>query len=202
MKTLVHVLLLALSLTVAFAVEEVSLFKKYPDSCTTAKPKKNGIVKIQVNGRIYSVYCDVKLTGTPWLVVHRREDVAVNFYRNYSSYQQGFGDSSGAFFIGLDTLNALTVAKPQELYIHLEDFEGQSRYAKYSQFAIGNVANAYGLNVLGVYSGTAGDGLSPHKDEKFSTFDRDNGNSTTTPDNAAYFAGAWWYRNGIRSHFR
>lgn len=198
MKSLVHILLLALSLTVAFAVEEVSPFKKYPASCTSAKPKKNGTVKIQVNGRIYSVYCDVKLTGTPWLVIQRREDVSVNFYRNYSSYQQGFGDSSHNFFIGLDTLNALTVAEPRELYIHLEDFAGVSRYSKYSQFAIGNEANAYGLNVLGAYSGTGLDGLSYHKGFKFSTFDRDNGNSTIIVDNAAYFTGAWWYSNARR----
>lgn len=201
MKSLVQFLLLALWLTVAFAVAEVSLFKKYPDSCTSAKPKKNGIVKIQVNGSVYSVYCDVKTTGLPWLVIQRRESVDVNFYRNYSSYQQGFGDLNRDFFIGLDTLNALTAARVHKLYIHLEDFEGQSRYAEYNRFAIGNMANAYGLNVLGDYSGTAGDGLFYHKGYKFSTFDRDNGNSTTNKDDAVYFTGAWWYRQS-RSHYR
>lgn len=197
MKYLVYLLLLTLWLAVGFANLDVIPFKKYPDSCTSAKPKKNGVVKIQVNGKIYSVYCDVKTTGSPWLVIQRRVDVSDNFFRNFSSYQQGFGDVNNNFFIGLNTLNALTVATPQELYIHLEDFEGQTRFAKYSQFAIGNDANLYGLNVLGLFTGNAGDGLSYHKGRKFSTFDQDNSNATFT-DNAAFYTGAWWYGDDHR----
>lgn len=197
MENLVYLLLLALWLAVAFANQDTSTFKKYPDSCTSAKPKKNGVVKIQVDGKIYSVYCDVKTAGSAWLVIQRREDVSVNFFRNFASYQQGFGDVNNDFFIGLNTLNVLTAAKPQELYIHLEDFEGRTRYAKYSEFAIGNGANLYGLNVLGTVTGTAGDGLTYHKGKKFSTFDRDNSNATFT-DNAAFYTGAWWYGDDHR----
>ncbi|XP_034107131.1 ficolin-1-like [Drosophila albomicans] len=194
MKSFVCILLSVLWLALASAEfnSSISLFKKYPDSCTSAKPKKNGIYKIQVNGVLLSVYCDVYLAGSPWLVIQRRSDVSVNFYRNWVAYQQGFGDISSSFFIGLDNLNLLTVSQPHELYVHLKDFDGQTRYAKYDQFAIGNEANLYGLNTLGNYSGTAGDGLKYHLNMKFSTYDRDNDNSTRNC--AVDYTGAWWYK--------
>ncbi|KAM8712145.1 hypothetical protein ACLKA7_012638 [Drosophila subpalustris] len=164
----------------------------YPDSCTSAKPIRNGIYKIKVNGQLMSVYCDIALTGSPWLVIQRRVDVSVNFYRNWSSYQEGFGDLDNSFFIGLNKLNTLTVSKPHELYVHLEDFEGQERFARYNLFAIGNEANLYGLNGLGAYNGTAGDGLRYHQHAKFSTYDRDNANITRNA--AVDYTGAWWYK--------
>lgn len=41
------------------------------------------------------------------------------------------------------------------MYIHLEDFEGNSRYAEYTEFSIGDATTKYTLNLSG-YSGTAG----------------------------------------------
>ncbi|KAH8299731.1 hypothetical protein KR044_005059 [Drosophila immigrans] len=199
MKSFVFILLSVLWLALATAEfnSSLSLFKKYPDSCTSAKPTKNGIYKIKVDGVLMSVYCDVKLAGAPWLVIQRRSDVSVNFYRSWSAYQHGFGDLDKSFFIGLNTLNLLTISQPHELYVHLKDFEGQTRYAKYDQFAIGNEANLYGLNTLGSYNGTAGDSLTYQKYMKFSTYDRDNDNSTR--DCAVLNTGAWWYND---CHFR
>ncbi|KAL7727423.1 hypothetical protein ACLKA6_017549 [Drosophila palustris] len=166
MKTLVYILLSVFWL--AFALAEldsgVEPFKKYPDSCTSAKLKKNAIVQIKVNGELMWVYCDVGLTGSPWLVIQRRADASVNFYRDWSTYQEGFGDLDKSFFIGLNRLNTLTVSRPHELYVHLEDFE-------------------------------AGDGLRFHQYAKFSTYDRNNGNTTTTSNGAVRFTGAWWYNN-------
>jgi hypothetical protein len=42
-----------------------------------------------------------------------------------------------------------------ELRIGLEDFEGQTGYAKYTTFSIGDVSSLYKLSVSG-YSGTIG----------------------------------------------
>lgn len=193
MKTAANIFLSVLWLTFTFAdLHSNIVCEKYPESCQAVNPEKNGIYKIQINGELMSVYCDVALTGSPWLVIQRRVDININFYRNWSSYQQGFGDLQNSFFIGLDKLYALTVSQPHELYVHLEDFEGQTRYAKYNEFAIGNDDNLYGLNTLGNYSGNAGDGLIDHRNMKFSTFDRDNDKNETT-NCAVQFTGAWWY---------
>ncbi|KAH8370056.1 hypothetical protein KR093_002026, partial [Drosophila rubida] len=112
--------------------------------------------------------------GTGWLVIQRRVDAKINFFRNWSSYQQGFGELDGGFFIGLDILHALTTSQPHELYVFLQDFQGQTRNALYDAFAIGNESNLYGLNTLGNYSGSAGDALRYQQYMKFSTYDRDN----------------------------
>ncbi|XP_064551856.1 ficolin-1-like isoform X2 [Drosophila montana] len=195
MKTVVYILLSVLWLTFASAAVNSIIKKKYPESCQAAKPNKNGIYKIQIKGgEVMSVYCDVALTGSPWLVIQRRSDVNLNFYRSWSAYKQGFGDLQSSFFIGLDTLNALTVSQPHELYVHLEDFEGQTRYAKYDAFAIGNDANLFGLNTLGNYTGTAGDSLSYQRGMKFTTYDRDNDQSNTT-NCAVQYTGAGWYND-------
>ncbi|EDW00931.1 ryncolin-4 [Drosophila grimshawi] len=199
MKTLVRILLPLVWLTFSFAELDVGVepFKKYPESCSAAKAKKNGVYKIQPKGQpVMSVYCDVFIAGSPWMVIQRRVDVNINFYRNWASYQQGFGDLDKNYFIGLDKLNALTTSQPYELYIHLADFEGQQRFAQYTEFAIGNGANSYSLTKLGFYSGNAGDGLRHHQNVKFSTYDRDNDNSARNL--AVEFTGAWWYNT---THF-
>ncbi|KAM8707452.1 hypothetical protein ACLKA7_011523 [Drosophila subpalustris] len=195
MKTLVYILLSVFWLAFAWAELHLGVepFKKYPDSCTSAKLKKNAIVQIKVDGQLMWVYCDLGLTGSPWLVIQRRAEASVNFYRDWATYQEGFGDLDKSFFIGLNRLYTLTVSRPHELYVHLEDFEGQKRFARYDLFAIGNGANMYGLNVVGNYSGTAGDGLRFHQYSKFSTYDRNNGNTTTASNGAVRFTGAWWY---------
>ncbi|XP_017835500.1 ryncolin-4-like [Drosophila busckii] len=186
------VLLLFLCLAVASA--ELSPRKNYPDSCTSVKPKKNGIYTIQLsNGQVIDVFCDVYLTGDPWLVIQRRTNIETNFYRKWTAYQQGFGQMDGNFFIGLNRLNILT-NKRHELYIYLVDYEDKKLFARYSEFAIGNEANLYGLNVLGTYSGNAGDSLSYHKNMKFSTYDKDNDLAYAT-NCAVNFTGAWWYKN-------
>ncbi|XP_060655510.1 ficolin-2-like [Drosophila nasuta] len=199
-----HIIVSALCLTLAIceAFEDIVAYKKYPASCVEAKPKKNGIVKIQdprSNGSVpLEVYCDVSIAGSGWLVIQRRVDAKINFFRNWSSYQQGFGELDGGFFIGLDILHALTTSKTHELYVYLQDFTGQTRFAKYDSFAIGNESNLYGLNVLGNYNGTAGDALRYQQYMKFSTYDRDNDNSVNNC--AAQFSGAWWYNSCMYSN--
>ncbi|XP_073848436.1 techylectin-5B-like [Musca autumnalis] len=44
-------------------------------------------------------------------------DGTVNFFRPWSDYKNGFGNSSGEFFIGLERLHLLTNSRPYELLI-------------------------------------------------------------------------------------
>ena len=59
-------------------------------------------------------------------------------------------------FPGNDNLHAITAQKKYTLRIDLTDFEGQQRYAEYTNFAVANEGNKYTLT-FGSYSGTAGD---------------------------------------------
>ncbi|KAH8258168.1 hypothetical protein KR038_007206, partial [Drosophila bunnanda] len=112
--------------------------------------------------------------GQGWLVIQRRRDGLVNFYRDWSDYKEGFGNLNGDFFIGLEKLHVLTQFQPLELYVHMEQQAGEAKFAKYEEFSIGNESENYHLKFLGSYTGTAGDSLRYHKGQPFSTFDRDN----------------------------
>ncbi len=57
--------------------------------------------------------------------------------------------------LGNRLLHNLTSARTQSLRIDMEDFEGNTRYAVYSNFAVGSEADGFNLTVSG-YSGTAG----------------------------------------------
>lgn len=126
------------------------------------------------------------------IVIQRRIDGSVDFYRNWADYKVGFGNSSGEFFIGLEKLHQLTNTRPYELLIVMEDWENDRRYAKYDQFIVGSEVERYLLKSLGTYSGSAGDAMtSVHLGKKFSTKDQDN--DTYEKNCAVEFTGAWWY---------
>ncbi|KAM8714733.1 hypothetical protein ACLKA7_001142 [Drosophila subpalustris] len=139
----------------------------------------------------FTVPCDSSLAGSGWTVIQRRMDGSVNFNRTWSEYKEGFGNLRGEFFIGLEKLHLLTQSQPHELYISVTDFANETRYARYSNFVIGSEENSYELEILGLYSGNAGDSMGFHKHMKFSTPDRDHGNFHTNC--AEFFGSGWWF---------
>ncbi|KAL7740824.1 hypothetical protein ACLKA6_013675 [Drosophila palustris] len=164
----------------------------HPRDC--AEAKFNGINDILIpkfSRQPFQVACDAFTQGGGWTIILSRLDGSVDFYRNWTEYQKGFGDLNGEFFLGLDKIHALTADRDQELLVILENFEGDERYETYDAFAIGNEDQLYELHTLGEASGTAGDSLSYHHGKKFSTFDRDN--DLGRGNCAEYFYAAWWF---------
>ncbi|XP_016981121.1 fibrinogen-like protein 1 [Drosophila rhopaloa] len=160
-----------------------------PDSCPNGSP--NGIYQIKVRGlEPFKVSCVSSPSG--WTVIQRRIDGSENFKRNWNDYKSGFGNVSGEFFIGLEKLHRMTEARPHELYIKLGKVDGSTSYAQYDDFKIGSEEEGYELKNLGKYSGEAGDSLSASKNQKFSTFDRDNDNHK---GNCPISFGGWWHNN-------
>ena len=139
----------------------------------------------------FEVYCDMETDGGGWAVFQRREDGSVDFYRDWVDYKNGFGDLDKEFWLGLDKISRLTKESPQTIRFDLSDFDGNSRYAQYGTFEVGNEASGYVLNV-GSYSGNAGDSFIPRSNGmKFSTKDKDQ--DTWGTNCAVSFKGAWWY---------
>ena len=136
--------------------------------------------------------------GGGWTVFQRRQDGSVDFYRNWTDYESGFGNLTGEFWLGLSKIHRLTKEGSNTLRVDLGDFEGNTSYATYSTFEVGNSSTEYILTVGG-YSGTAGDSMHSHNGRRFSTRDNDNDNWSEV-NCAQRVTGAWWYSQCYRSN--
>ena len=109
-------------------------------------------------GKPIQVLCDMTTDGGGWTVFQRRLDGSVDFYLDWESYKNGFGDLNGEFWLGNDNLHRLTATDDVILRVDLEDFDGNIRYAEYTTFKVADEADKYRLSIGG-YSGTAGDSM-------------------------------------------
>ncbi|XP_058120158.1 angiopoietin-related protein 1-like [Anopheles ziemanni] len=163
----------------------------YPSSSCRQAPNVSDtyMIKIGENSEPFQVFCEQNMFEGGWTVIQHRFNGSVDFYRNWTEYRNGFGALDGEFWLGLEYLHQITKTQPHELLVEVKDFPGNYGYAKYDGFEIGSESELYALKKLGRYSGTAGDSMRDNKDEKFSTFDRDNSKSNC----AKQRRGAWWY---------
>ena len=93
------------------------------------------------------------------IVFQRRRHAQLDFNRNWTDYEEGFGDPQYEHWLGLKKINCLTFSVcAAELRIDMTNYKGIHKYAIYSSIAVHNAANKYRLD-LGAYSGTAGDGM-------------------------------------------
>ena len=91
--------------------------------------------------------------------------------------------------MGLDNIHCMTNNLPgTKLRVELGDWEGNSYYAEYSQFAVGDSNINYKMTVSG-FSGNVTDQLAYHSGQMFTTYDRDSNSCAVT------FRGGWWYNN-------
>ncbi|KAM7345486.1 ficolin-2-like [Cochliomyia hominivorax] len=135
-----------------------------------------------------------------WFAIQRRKDGSVDFFRDWKDYKNGFGDSGGEFFIGLEKLHSLTNGLvPYELLIEMETFTGEKRNASYDHFVVGSEDENYKLKNLGRFHGTAGDSLNYHLGQWFSTKDRRN-DQNPKEDCAKTYEGGWWYNECHQSN--
>uniref|UniRef100_A0A1X7ULS0 Fibrinogen C-terminal domain-containing protein n=1 Tax=Amphimedon queenslandica TaxID=400682 RepID=A0A1X7ULS0_AMPQE len=148
-------------------------------------------------GTPFEVYCDMETDGGGWTVFQRREDGSVDFYRNWTDYENGFGDLTGEFWLGLSKIHRLTKERSNTLRVDLGDFDNDTAYANYSTFSVSDGSTEYILTVGG-YSGTAGDSLLWHYGRRFSTYDNDN-DAASVFNCAQYYTGAWWYHTCYHS---
>ncbi|KAI8506592.1 hypothetical protein Bbelb_160190 [Branchiostoma belcheri] len=145
----------------------------------------------------FQAYCDMDTDGGGWTVIQRRQDGSVPFDRIWTDYEQGFGNTSGEYWLGLGNIHSLTTQKQNELYVYLEDWEMNSRFARYSTFSVGDTSSKY-TATIGGYSGDAGDSLNPSttrhsiNNRRFSTTDQDNADASVNCA-STFGQGGWWY---------
>ncbi|XP_037725249.1 angiopoietin-related protein 7-like [Drosophila subpulchrella] len=156
------------------------------DSCPSEGP--SDIYKINLRG--ISTF-EAPCSSDGWLTIQKRFDGSENFDRPWKDYKEGFGNKRGEFFIGLEKLHVMTRERPHELYIKLGKVNGSTGYAHYDEFKIGSELESYVLSI-GTYNGTVGDSLGGHRNQKFTTLDRDNDKDNKYNCAGDEFGG-WWY---------
>ena len=144
-----------------------------------------------------TAYCDMTTDGGGWLVFLRRKDGTVEFDRLGAEYRNGFGDLRGEFWYSLDYLHRLTQHVDHELRVDLEDWEGNTTYAKYTTFKVGSYDEGFRLTVGG-YSGTAGDSFSRANGMNFTTEDSDQ-DDNDSGNCAVQTKAGWWFKNCFRA---
>ncbi|GFN82641.1 fibrinogen-related protein 3.2 [Plakobranchus ocellatus] len=134
--------------------------------------------------------CDMFTDGGGWIVIQRRLTGNVDFYRDWATYKKGFGTFDDEFWLGNERIHALTSSGTWDLRVDLK-YKGKKAFAQYKNFLIESESSQYRLRI-GSYSGNAGDSLTYHNGQKFSTFDKDN--DVDNGSCAQSQEGAWWYR--------
>ncbi|XP_061867284.1 tenascin isoform X2 [Colius striatus] len=173
------------------------LLYPYPKDCSQALlngETSSGLYTVYLNGdktQPLQVFCDMHEDGGGWIVFLRRQNGKEDFYKNWKTYVAGFGDPKDEFWIGLENLHKITSQGQYELRVDLQD-RGETAYAVYDRFSVGDAKSRYRLRVDG-YSGTAGDSMTYHNGRSFSTFDKDNDSAITNC--ALSYKGAFWYKN-------
>ncbi|XP_062575973.1 ryncolin-4-like [Saccostrea cucullata] len=132
--------------------------KFYPEDCQDLLLKGYRESKVYTifpkTGLAYQVYCDQETDGGGWMVIQRRQDGSENFFRTWNEYKNGFGSLGNEFWLGNDKIHTITSSGNYKLRIDLKDFSGNSRYATYNTFSIGDERSGYILNLVD-YNGDA-----------------------------------------------
>ncbi|XP_067939064.1 microfibril-associated glycoprotein 4-like [Watersipora subatra] len=146
----------------------------------------------------FSVWCDF-IDDHGWTVIQKRVNGLVNFNKNWTDYQAGFGDIEGEYWLGLDKIHALTRLNNQ-LHIFLKAANGTSKFGIWSSFYVNDIADGYRLMISNAgYEGSLdSSSLSYNNGMKFSTPDRDN-DGHSSYNCAAGYTGAWWFKNCLQS---
>ena len=154
---------------------------------------RSGVYKL--NRKTFScidVYCDMNTTNGGWIVIQRnKKDSLVDFNRNWTDYEEGFGDLNTEFWYGLENLNFLLKNKKWEMRVDYQRNDKTWFYLHYNQFSVGSASEEYPLTAEG-FTGVGTDRFANnHNGMKFSTPDNDN--DKNSGNCAARFKSGWWY---------
>ncbi|KAK2189745.1 hypothetical protein NP493_98g03015 [Ridgeia piscesae] len=161
--------------------------------------RTSGVYEIYIAkvNKTIKVFCDQDTDNGGWLVIQRRQDGSVNFYRDWRGYRNGFGDLTGEFWLGNEYLHQITSQGHYTIRFDLGAFNGSTAFATYTNFSVASESNKYKHVCIG-YDGTAGNAMQSFGHLYFTTKDRDN--DWCSCNCAVAYKSAWWFQ-GCSSSF-
>ncbi|KAF8787967.1 Techylectin-5A like protein [Argiope bruennichi] len=106
------------------------------------------------------VYCDMEIDGGGWTVIQRRGKYPVqqDFYIDWESYKNGFGNLTQEFWLGNQNISNLCLSR-YKIRFDLVDMDEVERFAVYEKFNLTD--SKYTIDISG-YSGNATDAMQHH----------------------------------------
>ncbi|XP_052818021.1 microfibril-associated glycoprotein 4-like, partial [Mya arenaria] len=151
----------------------------------------DGVYTIRPSGGdTTDVWCDMEQGG--WTVISRRQDGSENFNRGWDKYVAGFGNQTGEYWLGLESIHLLTLFNTSvRVYVEtFGDVSPTSMNAIYSKFVVDDASTNYRLEIDG-FTGDCGDSMAYHKGMQFSTFDNDK--DMYTGNCVVDYQGGYWH---------
>ncbi|XP_045215570.2 microfibril-associated glycoprotein 4-like [Mercenaria mercenaria] len=147
------------------------------------------------------VLCDMETNGGGWTVFHNRFNGTVDFYRNFTDYENGFGDTAGEFWLGFKYIEEMAKTGRSELMLQVTAKNGSTGHEIADGFTMIH-GNEYSVYFEEHFYNHEKHGL-PYEheclpkiaNEPFTTMDRD---MFEFEDNCAEeMHSAWWYLNCV-----
>lgn len=157
---------------------------------------KPDIVPMPRNQSYIRVWCDMHGPNGGWILLQERANAAFNFYRDWVSYEYGFGKPGVGYWLGNLYIHSITFKTKYVLRFELPGYFNEQTVtllAEYDNFQVLSPSNGYTLK-LGKFRGGLGNLLSIVNNSQFSTWDRDN-DAVQNEACARINKGAWWYGN-------
>ena len=142
-----------------------------------------------------AVYCDMVTDGGGWIVIQRnKKGSTVDFNKNWTDHEKGFGNLSTEFWYGLSAMHCLTKRGQWEMRVDYQKNDKTWSYLHYNQFSVGNASEEY-LLTIGGFTGVGTDYFTTHplNGMKFSTPDNDNDKNNNNC--AANHKNGWWFNS-------
>ncbi|XP_045206920.2 microfibril-associated glycoprotein 4-like [Mercenaria mercenaria] len=159
----------------------------------------SGLYKISLwkSKKIIPVLCDMETAGGGWTVFQKRFNGSVDFYRNSTEYENGFGKLNGEFWLGLKYVQEMADQGTTELRLDLAAARSHNKtgYSTYQNFKLDKSPN-YTIHIdpgTSTIENMHDGGFIQHNGFHFSTYDADRDEETNFNCAEVYHTG-WWFK--------
>ena len=213
MRIIIQLVILTLSLLLVNADQHCdNLFEEFKrNNCSLSRVTMRNCCELKIlspctQSGVYKIhkgtfsgsdnaYCDMTTDDGGWIVIQRnKKDSLVDFNKNWTDYEEGFGDLNTEFWYGLEEIHCLTQRGQWEMRVDYQKNDNTWSYLHYNQFSVGSASEEYPLTVGG-FTGVGTDEFVRHpiSGMKFTTPDNDN--DKKSGNCAASEKSGWWYNN-------